>query len=118
MSMKEAGTTRSEPTRHGIHVTIQHVTGAMRAWVIVSQNKAFRFVAQLADSLQNITCRILFCSKTVFIGFCAERGGIRSAIHIPDLLGNLVEEFFQVFASFADFDEGVQKAFDQNNHRE
>ena len=98
-------------------MAIEHVTGAMCKWMIISQNKAFRFGAQLADSFQNIASRILFCPETEFFGFRTKRGGLRSPIDIPHLLGNLIENLFQVFAALADFDEGVQKAFDENDHR-
>jgi predicted metal-dependent hydrolase len=43
MSVEKASAV--QPTRHGVHVAIEHVTGAMGQWMLVSQNKAVRFGA-------------------------------------------------------------------------
>ena len=50
-----------EPARHGIHVTIQHIAGAMSKWMIVSQDKALGFCAQLENGFQDVACGILLC---------------------------------------------------------
>ena len=59
MTMEKASAI--QPTGHGIHMAIQHVTGPMCVRMIISQDKALHFCAQLECRFQNIASGILLC---------------------------------------------------------
>ena len=49
-------------------MTIQHVAGAVRQWIMVGQDKAFCFGAQFENGFQDIARRVLLCPKAQRFG--------------------------------------------------
>ena len=110
--MKEARTI--QPTCHQIHMSVEHVAGAMCQRMIISQNKTFDFRTICEQPPKHIR-GILFCPVKRVLRLLSEKQRHPQPDRHSKPVGKVDESFFQVFASLTDFDEGMQEAFDDDN---
>src|SRR3990172_5334015 len=116
VSMKEASTV--EPMRHGIHVSSQHIAGTMGLRMIICQGEAIHLGIQFEHCLKNITGHIFLCPLAQVCCFGTKRCSIFRTINVPYPLGNLVKDIFQVPTTLPDFEEGMQKALNDDDQGE
>ena len=97
VTVKEACTI--QPARHCIHVTIQHIAGAMSEWMMVSQNKAFGFCAQLENGFQDIAGGILLVLMFFVVIICSQTWTLQPVSCATSLNGKQNRSFCELAMS-------------------
>jgi hypothetical protein len=113
MSVKKASAI--QPTGHGIHVAIQHITGAMSLGMVVSQHKAIDLGTQFENCIQDRPNGIFLNPLEQFLGFRTENICISDPLDLQHTVRELVKNGFHVTTTLADFEESMQEAFDDDN---
>jgi len=111
--MEETGAI--QPTCHGIHMTIEHVAGAVSLRVGIGQGEAFGLGAQLEHGFLEIAGGVLLSPLAERFSLLAEGGCIGGMVDLPDLVSDLLEQGFEIAAAVADLDEGVQEALNDGD---
>ena len=105
-----------EITIHGLHMSVNHITGAMGVGERISKGKFIKAAAKLDGCFKGRTIREIVKSpncevshQNIILSFG------RGLVNSPNFVAKLKVSIAQTFATTADFDEGMEETQNRGN---
>ena len=106
VTVKETGTV--EPTSHRLHMTVNHIAGAVGIRVIKGQQEGIGLGTQFGNGNQGGPSQVLLSPGLKVTHLLPERYRVGSVIDVPNLLLDLVKKGFELtFTAVTDFEKGM-----------